>query len=340
VSTSVSERAGGAAARLGRRQFLVAGIAVAAMGVTGCAGARLGRGDDEDEKIRIGVLPLAESVPFYVALDAGYFAAEGVRVELVPVASAAERDQLMAAGQLDGQVTDLVATVLFNAEKPTLRIVRRARQALPQSHQFAVLVPAGSPVRSVADLAGVEIAVSQNSVIQYVTERLLVREGLPPESIRTVGVPSIPVRMELLSEGKLDAATLPDPLSALALLQGARLVVDDSTHADISQSVIAFRTQVIAQRQGAVAGVVAAYGRAIDEIATHPERYRDLLVDKGRVPDALRGTYTFPPLPGASVPTEAEWSDVVAWCLEKGLISKPVAYADSVDERFVSAHGE
>lgn len=289
--------------------------------------------------MRIGLLPLAESVPFYVALDEGYFTEEGVSVDLVPVASAAERDQLMVAGQLDGQVSDLVATVLFNAAEPTLRIVRRARQALPESHQFAILVPLGSDVTSVTGLAGVEIAVSQNSVIQYVTERLLVLEGLSTESIRTVSVPSIPVRMQLLIEGKLAAATLPDPLSALALLQGAQLVVDDSGHPEISQSVIAFRAETISKRQEAVRRVLTAYQRAIDEIAARPEEYHDLLVDKGRVPEELRGTYEFPPLPGPSVPTEEEWLDVVDWCLSKGLIPGPVAYADSVDERFVSAHG-
>ncbi len=320
-----------------RRRFM--GLALAALGQAAVA-CRVGPSvtDHADPAVRIGLLPLAEAVPFYVALDEGYFVGEGVSVDLVPVASAAERDQLMVAGQLDGQVSDLVATVLFNAAEPTLRIVRRARQALPESHQFAILVPPGSAVTSVADLAGLEIAVSQNSVIQYVTERLLVLEGLPAESIRTVSVPSIPVRMQLLVEGKLAAATLPDPLSSLALLQGAQLVVDDSGHPEISQSVIAFRAETISKRQEAVRRVLAAYQRAIDEIAARPNEYHDLLVDKGRVPEELRGTYEFPPLPGPSVPTEAEWLDVVDWCLSKGLISAPVAYDVSVDERFVSAH--
>ncbi len=288
--------------------------------------------------LRIGLLPLAESVPFYVALDEGFFTEEGVDVDLVSAAGAAERDQLMVAGQLDGQVSDLVATVLFNAGEPGLRIVRRARQALPESHQFAILAPPGSRVMAAVDLEGVEIAVSENSVIEYVTERLLALEGLPAASIRTVSVPSIPVRMQLLTEGKLAAATLPDPLSSLALLQGARLIVDDSAHPEISQSVLAFRAETISKRQDDVQRVLAGYQRAIDEIAAHPEQYHDLLVDKGRVPEELRGVYRCPPLPGPSVPTEAEWSDAVAWCLSKALISGPVAYADSVDERFVSAH--
>jgi NitT/TauT family transport system substrate-binding protein len=289
--------------------------------------------------LRIGVLPLAEAVPFYVAQDEGYFEEAGLEVELIPVASAAERDQLMIAGQLDGQVTDLLATVLFNAEEPTLRVVRRARQARPDSHQFAIVVPGDSTLRTVQDLAGVEIAVSENTVIQYVTERLLGREGLPASDIRTVNVPSIPVRMELLTEGQLAAATLPDPMSSLALLQGARLIVDDSQHAQISQSVVAFRAEVIEERPGDVARVMAAYDRAIETIAADPERFHDLLVDKGRVPDVLRGSYTFPPLPESSVPTEAEWADVVDWALGKGLISEPVAYEDSVDDRFVREAG-
>ena len=46
--------------------------------------------------LRIGVLPITDVVPFYIALEQGYFKQQGLNVELVPAASAAERDQLRA----------------------------------------------------------------------------------------------------------------------------------------------------------------------------------------------------------------------------------------------------
>jgi NitT/TauT family transport system substrate-binding protein len=286
--------------------------------------------------IRIGVLPITDVVPFYIAEQQGYFKAQGLNVELVPVASAAERDQFMATRQIDGQLNDLVATVLFNAQQPRLKIVRRACQAFPERPQFWILVPKDSPIQSVQDLKGVEIAISQNSVIAYVTDRLLELEGLKKEDIKTTNVPQIPIRFELLSKGQLKAATLPDPLASLAILQGARIIVDDSKYPEISQSVITFRSDVVARRPDDVRKSLRAYDQAVQDIRTRPDQFRNLLIEKGRVPDQLKDKYTFPPLPDPSVPTQAEWDDVVRWALDKGLIKQAVPYESSVDQGFVT----
>jgi NitT/TauT family transport system substrate-binding protein len=285
--------------------------------------------------LRIGVLPITDTVPLYVAQELGYFAAEGLTVELVPAASAAERDQMIATGAIDGQVSDLVATALFNADEIRLVIVRKARQATADSPQFRVLAAKDSPIQSVEDLRGVEIAVSQNSVIQYVTERLLQLEGLDPADVRTVNVPKIAVRLQLLEQGQVQAATLPDPLASLAILQGARVIVADSSHPEISQSVIAFREPVLRERREDVRRFMAAYERALADIESTPERFQDLLVEKGRVPEALKDNYTFPDLPGPEVTSAEEWQDVVQWALDKGLLERPVPYEGVVDDSFV-----
>jgi len=287
-------------------------------------------------RLRIGVLPITDAVPLYIALQEGYFEEEGLAVELVPVASAAERDQLMIAGGIDGQISDMVATALFNAEEPRLRIVRKARQAYPGAPQFRILVPKDSPIVSVDDLRGVQIAVSENTIVQYVTERLLQKEGLDASSISTISVPQIPVRYQLLMEGQVKAATLPEPLGTLAILEGARAILDDSAHPEISQSVLTFRADILEERPGDVRRFLAAYERAIEDTRTRPEEFHNLLVEKGRVPEALADQYTFPPLPGPEVPSREEWEGVVQWALVKRLLKHPVAYEDAVDASFVS----
>ena len=285
--------------------------------------------------LRIGVLPITDVVPFYIAEQQGYFKQQGLNVELVPAASAAERDQMMITQQIDGQVNDLVATVLFNAQSPRLKIVRIARIAFPNAPQFWVLVPKDSPIKMAQDLKGKEIAISQNSVIEYVTQRLLESEGLSAADIKTTNVPAIPTRLQLLQQGQGAAATLPDPFASLAILQGARIVVDDSKRPDISISVISFRSDVVAQRPADVKKFLAAYDLAVQDIRMRPDQFRNILIDKGRIPDPLKDKYQFPPLPDPSIPTKAQWDDVVKWALERKLIAAPVTYESSVDSGFV-----
>jgi NitT/TauT family transport system substrate-binding protein len=285
--------------------------------------------------LRIGVLPITDVVPFYIADAQGYFTQQGLTVELVPVSSAAERDQLMATQQIDGELNDLVSTVLFNAQSPKIKIVRKARQAFPNSAEYWILTAKDSGIKSAQDLKGKEIAISQNSVIEYVTQRLLEREGLPTADIKTTNVPSIPTRLQLLQQNQIAAATLPDPLASLAILQGARIVVDDTQYPDYSVSVISFRVDIVAQRADDVKKFLAAYDQAITDIRTRSDLFRNVLIDKSRVPDALKDKYQFPPFPDPSIPTAAQWNDVVQWALDKKLITAPVTFDSSVDGGFV-----
>ncbi len=294
--------------------------------------------------LRIGVLPITDVVPFYIAQEQGYFGKQGLTVELVPAASAAERDQMMITQQIDGELNDLVSTALFNAaknaasgdkDKPNLKIVRTARTAFPNAPEYWILLPKDSPIKSPQELKGKDIAISQNSVIEYVTDRLLEMEGLAPADIKTTNVPSIPTRMQLLSQNQVAAATLPDPLASLAILQGARILVDDSKHPEVSVSVISFRTDVVTARAGDIRKFLAGYDQAIQDIRTKPDQFRNTLIDKGRVPDQLKDNYQFPPFPDPSIPSKAQWDDVVKWALDHKLITAPVAFETSVDSGFV-----
>jgi NitT/TauT family transport system substrate-binding protein len=285
--------------------------------------------------MRIGVLPITDVVPFYVAQQQGYFLKQGLAVELVPAASAAERDQMMLTGTIDGQLNDLVSTMLFNATTPKIKIVRQARIAFKNAPEYWILTPKDSLIKTAQDLKGKEIAISQNSVIEYVTQRLLESEGLNAADIKTTNVPSIPTRLQLLTQSQVAAATLPDPLASLAILQGARIVVDDSKYTQFSMSVISFRNEVLAQRGGDVKKFLAAYDQAIADIRTKPDQFRNTLIEQGRVPDQLKDNYKFPPFPDPGIPSQAQWDDVVKWAMDRGLIKAPVSFESSVDSGYI-----
>ncbi len=284
--------------------------------------------------LRIGVLPITDVVPFYIALNQGYFKANGINVELVPASSAAERDQMMLTQQIDGELNDLVSTVLFNKDQARIKIVRQARIAFKNAAEYWILTPKDSAIKTAADLKGKEIAISQNSVIEYVTQRLLEKEGLTAADIKTTNVPAIPTRLQLLQQNQVAAATLPDPLASLAILQGARIIVDDTRYPEYSMSVISFRADVVQNRADEIKKFLGAYDQAINDIRTQPEKFRNTLIDVGRVPDQLKDKYQFPPFPDPGIPSQAQWDDVVQWALGKKLITAPVTFASSVDSNF------
>jgi NitT/TauT family transport system substrate-binding protein len=287
------------------------------------------------ETLKMALLPVTDVLPFHVADQNGYFDQAGVQVELVPVKSAQERDTLMQTGQVDGMLTDLLSPVLFNQDEPQILAVRTARRVYPDSPLFSILAKPGSEAKSPEDLAGVEVGISQNTVIEYLTDRMLENAGLMPEQIVVSEVSAIPVRFELLINGEIPAATLPDPLASGAVAAGAVRVVDDTSVPALSQSILAFSTDVLENNPDAVRGFLEAWELAVEELNAKPDDYRDLLIEKGRVPESIQGTFQMPPFPEASVPTEQQLADVVEWALAKGLIEQDVPYARMVDDSYL-----
>jgi len=289
----------------------------------------------ESVTLKLALLRILDTLPMYVAQQEGLFEAKGIKVEFIPAASAAERDQIITAGQADGMINEAVSTMLYNKDQVQVQIVRFARTATSTSSQYSILASKQSGITTAAGLKGVEIGISQGTVIEYITDRLLQAEGLAPEDIKNVAVPKIDVRMNLLSTGELKAATMPDPFSSLALQQGAVLIVDDTKHPEYGYSTISFRKEVIDQHPEAIKAFLAAIDDATQMINADPAKYENVLTEQKLIPAPLVGSYKLPPYPKASVPSQAQWDDVLAWMKGKGLLDKDVSYTESVNPSFL-----
>ncbi len=292
-------------------------------------------GDDRIKTLRMALLPIPDVLPLYVAQEKGYFAELGISVEPLPVGSAVERDQLMQAGRIDGMINEIAGAANFNREQGRVKIVAIARSPIGDSPLFRVLAAPGSDVKSVADLADIPIGVSKNTVIEYITTRLLLAGGVEPAAIQYKSVPVLPERLQLLLSGQLQAVTLPDPLGASAIKSGAVEVVNDTALRSLSASVITFSNEALASKKDAVKSFMVAWDRAAADLNDDPEAFRQLMLKNIRVPKNVTADFRIPPLPQKTVPTREQWDDVMAWMVEKKLLAEPLLFEDSVTAEFL-----
>jgi len=288
--------------------------------------------------LRVAYIPVLDVLPFFIARQNGYFAEEGITVEFVPASSALEREQLLVSGDVDGMLTDVIGPAITNAAaEPSVRIVAIARRADETAPLFRILAAPGSNVTTPADLAGVSIGISENTVIQYLADRLLRGAGLPTGDIVYESVPAIPARYNLMMEGQLGAAVLPDPLATAAMQAGAINVLDDTTLAEqkLSQSVLSFSNAVLEAKPDAIRAFLRAWYRAVEALNADPNSFRQLWLDNISVPESVQDTYEIPPFPVGEITSESVWDDVNAWLLERGIIEQPAPYAASVDASFL-----
>jgi NitT/TauT family transport system substrate-binding protein len=279
--------------------------------------------------LKVGIFLDIDSMPLLAARDEGFFAREGVAVELVVFQNPQERDAALQAGRLDGAVSDLLAAAFFAAGGFDYKITSLT------DGRYGIV---GSPLsenRSLAGLRGRRIALSTNTIIQYTVETLLAEAGIPHNAYEAVSTPRMPLRLELVLSGQVEAAGLPDPLLSAAVARGAPLLalIDTSGPSPVDPGVILFSKKILDTRLEEVRRFYRAFYRAALRINANQEAYRDYLVEKVNFPRELKETYRFITYRRPALPALSQLEKVFVWLRERKLLTADLMAAELLDSR-------
>ena len=278
--------------------------------------------------IKFGILPIEDALPIVVAEKEGIFKKHGLNVEIVKFNSALERDSALMANEVDAVITDPLAIILLRNKGYDVKIVSLCLGKTPQEGVFAILASPNSSISSIEDLNGKKIAISSNTIIEFVTDMLLSRYNISYEKVE---VKKIPLRLRMLLDNKIDAATLPEPLASYAVSKGAKLIISDAmVNESITQTVIAFRSSFIKDHEEGVKKFLEAYAEAVEMINSNPQKYRSLFVEIARVPKDIADKYPMPEYPKPEKFPKKFYDRYLNWALEKGLVKKEIPYSEAV----------
>jgi NitT/TauT family transport system substrate-binding protein len=163
--------------------------------------------------LQIAFVPIIDAAPFFVAVDKGYFAEQGLQVELQSVRSVDEMLAPLSTGKID--MTQMgITTGFLNARQQQLdfRIVAGVVDptVVPsESTPFLVVSKAladSGEITKVADLKGHKIAINlRGNVLEFFLSKGLEQAGLTLDDVEMVTVP----RAEMLvaiENGAVDGA--------------------------------------------------------------------------------------------------------------------------------------
>ncbi|MEW5721916.1 MAG: MetQ/NlpA family ABC transporter substrate-binding protein [Thermodesulfobacteriota bacterium] len=277
------------------------------------------------EALTVGVLPVVDTLPLWVAQENGLFEKQGLSVQLVSFQSALERDAALQAGRLDGCFGDIMATVLLISAGQDLGIVTTAFHTTPASRMFGLAVAPGSGLTGLEGLKGSPVAISRATIIEYLLDRLLAAQGLGPDYVAKQEIKKIPLRLQMLLADQIPAALLPEPLLTLAETKGAKVLLDDRV-LDVSLTVIALRRSLGQGGDGPAARFREAYGQAVEQINRAPESFKPLMVARTNFPEPVRDQYRMPVFPPVGLPSGDDIADVLSWLRENKMIEKGPPY--------------
>jgi NitT/TauT family transport system substrate-binding protein len=274
------------------RPFRVLCVAVLLLTLTACRGtssesaSAAASGGAEQAELVIGVLPIVDVAPIYLALDRGLFEAEGLSVSVELVQGGAAAIPALVGGDLDISYGNWVSFLLANQEGIDLRAIAAGVSAAPGFTEFLALPDSGlegDPAR----LAGSTIALNTlNNIGEMAVRATLDANGLEPSDVQLIEIP-FPDMGAALERGEVDVIWASEPVPTVVKTDLDAVVVADSYVGEMEGFPVA-GYQATAEFVGANPGTVAAFRRAlsaaIDLIAADPAALLEVIPEYTNLP--------------------------------------------------------
>ena len=279
--------------------------------------------------LRVGIMPDADSLPFMFARDNGFFEREGIKAELIVFSNPQERDAAIQAGRLDGAISDLLAAAFLASGGYDFRVTSLT------DGRYGIIASPQSGIKALNELRGKRIGLSANTIIQYTVDAQLEAAGVSMSDYETVAVPRMPMRIEMVVSGTIEAASLPEPLLTAAAAQGAVLISTTDT-TGIDAGVMLFSKKVLDSRLADVKAFYRAYYNAAMRINADPDACRSYLVEQAGFPGVVKDAYQFVNYRKPALPEDSQIRFVLAWLKNRKLLDTELNPAGLTDPRAIS----
>ena len=252
--------------------------------LTGCgasgAGTPAGGAEAGGEPVKLTVAAPegAATAPLYIALEKGYFSEAGLDVDLVPIKASSDIPALLAAGDVDFGTGQPNAT-FYNAaaagiDDPVVLATNAydEQTRLPGLLVRKDLIDAGE-VDGAGDLTGRTVAViGPSTSSQYFAEAAIRADGGDPSTVEFT-VMGLPDMLSALSNGKVDAAWMFEPLASTAISEDIAVPVTAvgevapgfPTWLQASEKVVSAQPEAVEDFVGASIKALEFYDAALEE---------------------------------------------------------------------------
>ncbi len=221
-----------------------------------------------EEVVKVGDLPALSTAAFYIAIDKGYFAERGLRIETEVFASAGKMTPALATGHID-VATGAPSAGLFNsiASGAGFKIVADKGQVRPGFGGTLLtvrkeLVESGQ-VKSARDLKGRTVSTGAKGIaMDFFLAKMMEDVGLTYEALNVTYL-GYPDGVKALASKAVDAMWAPEPWGARAeqLGVGVRFIQPEAIRAIASfqAGVFIYSDKFIQHRPKVARDFLAAY---------------------------------------------------------------------------------
>ncbi|HEY3917089.1 MAG TPA: ABC transporter substrate-binding protein [Stellaceae bacterium] len=321
--------------------------------VTLIMGVTFGTGCAAADEIKIGTVHSQGGASTFVALDKGYFKAEGLDAKLVLFNSAAPIAVAAASGDIDFGSTALTAAFCNLAAKGTLRIIASGSWERPGFQTIGFLVSNqahAAGLHSFGDMKGHSVGITQlGTPLEYDMARILKKYGIAMSDVKFVPLQSNQNIASAIKGGEIDVGiqTVAN-ITPLVARGDAKLLGWTADELGSGQSTVTFTTGKMAEEHPEIvrrflaafakggatwdAAFLDANGERKDQ-PTAKEMIGIVAKTLGEPPEVVaRGIGYFDPR-NRIVLTDLQ--EVLDWYHDQGMLKTRMDASSLVDKRFI-----
>jgi NitT/TauT family transport system substrate-binding protein len=279
---------------------------------------------------------------FYIAQQEGYFAEQGIEVELIPETPQQELLPLLIQGEVDA-MNHAFNSGLLNAMAgdPDIRLVA-AGVPWPEECVWGGLLARKELLESGAldDLSSASeyrFALRSHSFPAYMTERFLRSVNVKVEDLKTTTLASS-IMGEALRTGSIDIVWVGEPWTTRILQEGYADVwaADHEIWPGYSTGGLVFGTKLFKENRELGQRFVIAYAKGFFQyLQGKTERNLELASEFTQLDRELLLDVCWPTSKWDGQPNLEGWLDYQEWAMEKGLLDKRLSVDEFWDGSFI-----
>jgi NitT/TauT family transport system substrate-binding protein len=178
-------------------------------------------GVQAQDKVRVATFLASSALPYYIALERGYFKDAGIEVETIPMASHPFIVQAMVKGDIEAasNLVTLEAANINQRRPGTVSYISvNGQNHIYIQEQF--LVKTGHPARTLKDLKGTKLLSAPGPANIGAARAILKAVGLEEGKDFTIQEQQMGMHLSALQAGTFDGAYTLEPIASAMVKQG------------------------------------------------------------------------------------------------------------------------
>lgn len=279
--------------------------------------------------LKVAVMPTFSCLPVYYAQRMGMFDSAGVKICLDRYRAQMDVDTTILRGHVHVAVTDLVRAIRLQNDSVRLSVLLAADEPL------SMVAQKGKRIKKMAQMKERMVAVSRLSATDYWCQRMQKDAGMDALQLFRPQINDVFLRADMLLNGLIDAAMLPEPYATWTVLEGNPRV-NQSKPNEMSNAlwVAPFKKKLSDRYLTQLKIFTQVYRTAVEKLISNPQpdTLRTILVDEYRLPVLLADSIQLPLMALPHIPTEAEVEKASTWLSEQGKLPKGFSSKDFLQQ--------